>query len=146
MTIRVRFATLADRDLLLTAEDLFDDPPQREWLDAFLQDPRHHLAIAVDQTECIGFLSAVDYVHPDKPPQMWINELGVIDSRRREGVATALIDAAKNKAKSLNCSELWVLADPTEEALGFYASLEARREGTHIAMFTFDLTEGAPCP
>lgn len=141
MTVTVRFAERSDRDLLLRSVDLFDDPPQPEWLDAFLSDARHHMALAMDQETCVGFLSAVDYVHPDKAPQMWINELGVAEERRREGIATRLIDAAKEKARRLSCVELWVLADPTEEALGFYQSLDATREGSHVAMFTFDLRD-----
>ena len=75
---------------------------------------------------------------------MLIIELGVAEDRRREGIATLLIEAAKEKARSLSCVELWVLADPTEEALGFYQSLDATREGSHVAMFTFDLRGDNP--
>ncbi|MEO0752791.1 MAG: GNAT family N-acetyltransferase [Pseudomonadota bacterium] len=140
MAVTIHFATQSDRDLILTSQDLFDDAPRAEWVDVFLADPRHHMALAVEGSTCLGFLSALDYVHPDKPPQMWINELGVVETRRREGIATALIDATLKEARLRQCSELWVLADPTPEALGFYASLNAQREGSHIAMFTFDLT------
>lgn len=143
MTVMVRFATLSDHDLLMNSVDLFDDPPHTEWLTEFLDDDRHHMALAVEGLECVGFLSAVDYVHPDKPPQMWINELGVVETRRRQGIATRLIDAAKARAKARKCSDLWVLADPTTEAIGFYQSLDAQREGSHIAMFTFDLGNDA---
>lgn len=130
--------------MILGTRDVFDRVPEAQWTDMFLGDPRHHLALAVDEDRCVGFLSAVDHVHPDKPPQLWINELGVVDDRRREGIATALISAAMDKARDLQCSEMWVLADPTPEALGFYESLNATREGTHIAMFTFDVTDPAP--
>jgi hypothetical protein len=36
-----------------------------------------------------------------------------------------------------------VVADPTDEAVGFYQSLGAEQTGTNLAMFTFDLTQGA---
>ncbi len=139
MPVTVRFATQGDRTLLLDSDDLFDETPRAEWVDAFLGDPRHHMALALDQDACVGFLSAVDYVHPDKPPQLWINELGVVETRRREGIATSLIEAAMEKARGLFCTEMWVLADPTEEAIGFYESLNATREGSHVAMFTFQI-------
>ena len=29
----------------------------------------------MDGVALVGFVSAVDYVHPDKRPQLWINEV-----------------------------------------------------------------------
>jgi hypothetical protein len=43
----------------------------------FLSDPRHHLAVAIDEGWVVGMASAVHYVHPDKAPQLFINEVAV---------------------------------------------------------------------
>ena len=32
----------------------------------------------MDEEQIVGFASAVHYVHPDKPPELWINEMGVV--------------------------------------------------------------------
>jgi hypothetical protein len=38
----------------------------------------------------------------------------------------------------------WVVAEPTEEAVGFYQSLGVAQTGTNLAMFTFHLTATDP--
>ncbi|MEM9872387.1 MAG: GNAT family N-acetyltransferase [Pseudomonadota bacterium] len=136
----VRRATPDDLGLILSAGHLFDGPPTRDRTTEMLADPRHHLFLALVQDRPVGFLSAVDYVHPDKPRQMWINELGVAQADRRQGHASALTTAATTHAQTLDCSEIWVLADNTAAALGFYTSLGWVRAGDHIAMFTKVLT------
>jgi hypothetical protein len=62
------------------AEGLFDDALDPRWTAEFLADSRHDLAVAVDDGEVVGMASAVHYVHPDKPPELWINEVGVAPS------------------------------------------------------------------
>src|SRR5439155_18489415 len=52
----------------------------------FLDDPRHHLAVAIDAGVVVGMASAVHYVHPDKPPALWVNEVGVAPSDQRQGI------------------------------------------------------------
>lgn len=138
--MEVRRATPADLDLVMRAGTLFDGPPDAVRTAEMLDDPRHHLFLALSIGKPLGFLSAVDYIHPDKPRAMWINELGVHFGVRRRGVGTRLVDGAMAHARALKCAEIWVLADPTQAALGFYASLGWAREGEHIAMFTKALT------
>ena len=139
MDLTVWKASMEDIDAILLSEDLFDDPPRREWTEEVLSDPRHHLVLAAMGMRLVGFLSAVHYLHPDKAPQMWINELGVVEDQRRKGVARRLVDLAAGTAQGLGCSAIWVLSDPTVEALGFYTALGWHREGDHVAMFTRDL-------
>jgi hypothetical protein len=47
--------------------DVFDDLIDVRRAEEFLADSRHHLAVAVDDGLVVGFVSAVHYVHPDKP-------------------------------------------------------------------------------
>ena len=49
------------------AEDVFDDPIVEASAQEFLADPRHRLVVALDNNIVVGFVSAVIYVHPDKP-------------------------------------------------------------------------------
>ncbi|WP_420013292.1 GNAT family N-acetyltransferase [Tateyamaria sp.] len=138
--MEVRRTTRADLDVIMGAPHLFDAPPDPDRTAEMLDDPRHHLFLALSMGDPVGFLSAVDYIHPDKPRAMWINELGVLETARRRSVATRLTAEASAHAQTIGCTEIWVLADPTHEALGFYASLSWAREGDHIAMFTKALT------
>ena len=59
------------------AEDVFDYPVRLDLAAEFLHDPRHHIAVALDGGVVVGMASAVHYVHPDKPAQLFINEVGV---------------------------------------------------------------------
>ena len=59
------------------AEGVFDNAVDPRWTAEFLADSRHHLAVAVDDGRVVGMASAVHHVHPDKPPELWIDEVGV---------------------------------------------------------------------
>lgn len=66
---------------------VFDGPVLPVWRDRFMALPNHHIVVAVDGNEVVGMVSAVDYVHPDKPPQLWINEVAVAPAYRRRHIA-----------------------------------------------------------
>jgi ribosomal protein S18 acetylase RimI-like enzyme len=97
------------------ANGVFDRPVDEALARAFLRDPRHHLAVALHGSVIAGFVSAVDYVHPDKPRQLWINEVGVAARYRRRGVARKLMQLLLEHARDLGCSEAWVLTDAENE-------------------------------
>src|SRR5262245_22590933 len=98
------------------APGVFDDPIDWPATRAFLSDPRHHLAVALDANVVVGFASAVHYVHPDKPtPELWINEVGVAQTHQGRGVGKALIAALLELGRALGCAEAWVLTDRDNE-------------------------------
>jgi GNAT superfamily N-acetyltransferase len=92
----------ADVDAVLSAE--------------FLNDPRHHIAAAVVDGQVVGFASAVHYVHPDKPAQLFINEVGVAPTHQRQGIGRQLLAALLEHGRSLGCVEAWVGTEPGNEA------------------------------
>src|SRR5262245_47784360 len=75
------------------AAGVFDRAVDDTLLMEFLRDPRHHLCVAIEDGTVVGFASAVHYVHPDKPPQLWINEVGVSPSHQGRGIAKAVLKA-----------------------------------------------------
>ncbi len=103
----------------------------------FLADPRHHLAVAVDGDVVVGFASAVHYVHPDKPPQLWINEVGVAPTHQRRGLARGLLDALLIKGRALGCSEAWVLTEEDNAAARAAYRSAGGQETTGVVMVTF---------
>jgi aminoglycoside 6'-N-acetyltransferase I len=131
------------------APDVFDDAIDTGRAGEFLADPRHHLAVALDDGRVVGFASAVHYVHPDKPhPELWINEVGVAESHRRRGLGKCLLRELFAVARGLGCTEAWVGTDRANTAaMGLYANAGAE-EPTDFVMFTFrldaDVTPGGP--
>ena len=93
------------------AEGVFDGPVDGALRSEFLRDPRHHLCVGIEDGMVVGFASAVHYVHPDKPPQLWINEVGVSASHQGRGIAKAVLSALLSVGRDIGCSEAWVLTD-----------------------------------
>ena len=86
----------------------------------------------------IGFASAVHYIHPDKPAELWINEIGVADPFRRRGIGQQLMEALFEVGRDCGCSEAWVLAEASDSgARLFYSSLDG--EQTPSIMYSFGL-------
>jgi ribosomal protein S18 acetylase RimI-like enzyme len=98
------------------AEGVFDNPVDPRWAAEFFADPRHHLAVALDGGVVIGMASAVHYVHPDKPPQLWVNEVGVAPPYRSRGIGRALLLALFARGRELGCEEAWLGTEPDNAA------------------------------
>jgi len=90
------------------APGVFDDPIAARWAREFLDDPRHHLVVALDDGVVVGMASGVDYVHPDKAPQLFVNEVGVAPSHQRQGIGRRLVDAMIEHGRALGCTYAWV--------------------------------------
>jgi aminoglycoside 6'-N-acetyltransferase I len=149
MAIEVKFLGPQDAGVLANiAPDVFDDPIDVRRANEFLADPRHHLAVAVEDGWVVGFVSAVHYVHPDKPrPELWINEIGVAATHRRLGVGTRLLRALFAVAQGLGCAEAWVLTDRANTAaMRLYAAAGSTETPTDHVMFTFRLDGGPSGP
>ncbi len=123
--------------------DVFDDVLDPRAAAEFLNDPRHHLVVAIDRGEVVGFASAVHYVHPDKPaPELWINEVGVATSHRGRGVAKAILQRLLEVAREVGCVEAWVLTERTNDAaLRLYKSSGGIEASGEQVMFTFRLED-----
>ena len=93
------------------AEDVFDTEIDATWSTEFFADTRHHLAVAILDKQVIGMTSAVHYVHPDKAPELWINEVGVSPAHQGNGIAKKLLAVMFEHAITLGCTEAWVLTE-----------------------------------
>lgn len=122
------------------APGVFDNFTDPLLVAQFLTDPRHHLAAAIDGDQIVGFASGVHYVHPDKPAEMWINEVGVAPSHQARGLGKALVQTLLQHAKRLGCREAWVLTERSNyAAMRLYASAGAEEAPHDQVMFTFVL-------
>lgn len=136
-----KILTPADLPLLETpAADLFDAPPQLVWSTEFLSDPRHHLAVAIDENMLVGFVSAVHYLHPDKPPELWINEVGVSTAYQQKGLASQLMQLMFAHGLKLGCQTAWVLTDEDNLAANhLYHKVGGSPEA--CVLYSFNLTD-----
>lgn len=94
--------------LSAVAAEVFDNAISSSQLEAFLGCPRHVMVLAVDGGIVVGMASAVEYFHPDKQPQLWINEVGVTPSRRNEGIGRRLIQSLIEIGKARGCAYAWL--------------------------------------
>ena len=145
MALETRILHAGDQALLANvAPGVFDDAVDPELVAEFLGDSRHHLAVAADQGQVVGFASGVSYVHPDKPPELWINEVGVAPSHQGQGVGKAVVRALLQHGERLGCGQAWVLTDAANTAaMRLYASVGGTADPVPSMVFTFRL---APPP
>jgi ribosomal protein S18 acetylase RimI-like enzyme len=141
MTTEIRMLGPADIALVCsTPEDVFDDLPEHSLTEEFLSDPRHHLVAAIEAGQIIGFVSSVHYLHPDKPPELWINEIGVIPAHQRRGLGQRLVEAMLARGRELGCKNAWVLTDRSNTpAMKLYSQAGGVEASTPAIMFEFPL-------
>ena len=117
MDIKLKVASIDDLEMLIDAgETLFDGPIKKERAREFLTDDRHHMILAYHGTTIVGMVSGVHYVHPDKEPEMFINEASVIDKYQGQGVGKELVRALINHGEKLDARVAWVLTDVSNTA------------------------------
>lgn len=134
--------------LAKVAEDVFDNPVDPGLSRAFLADPRHHIVAAIDAGVVVGFLSAVDYIHPDKPAELWLNETGVAPTHQGQGLAKAMMLRMLEHGRSLGCGTAWVLTDTTNQAAnalyrsaGGVEGVDSDADNSSMTGYTFDLSK-----
>ena len=98
------------------APGVFDNPVDPALASEFLRDPRHHMAVAVEDGVLVAMASAVHYIHPDKLAQMWVNEVGTAPTHRRKGLATRLLGMLEEHARSIGCTTIWLGTESDNEA------------------------------
>ncbi|GGR24572.1 GNAT family N-acetyltransferase [Deinococcus ruber] len=123
ITVRVLQSTEA-HILSNVAPEVFDGPVHPEYTAEFFADPRHHLAVALDGETVVGMASGIRYVHPDKAPELFINEVGVSPEYQGQGLGRRMLDALIAHAKALGCVAAWVLTEEENTvARKLYASV-----------------------
>lgn len=119
------------------ADGVFDAAIQPDQRAAFLEESSHHMFVAVCADQVVGMVSGVRYLHPDKLPSMWVNEVGVGDDWLRRGIAKRLLDAILDLAQELGCEEAWLGTESDNiAALALYRS--AKGSEAAGVYFTWD--------
>lgn len=140
-SIKIKVLRKRDQNIFAhVARGVFDHDINRKSTLEFLGDPRHHMAVALENGIVVGMASAVHYIHPDKAPELWINEVGVAKSHRRRRIGSKLIARLLEIGRELGCVEAWVLTEQTNAAaIRLYSSQGGKRAPKDPVMFTFRL-------
>lgn len=137
----IRILGEGDDDVLVNvAAGVFDHPVDPQLAREFLSDSRHHLAVALDDGVVVGMASAVHYVHPDKPAELWVNEVGIAPAYRGQGIGKTLLSELFRVGRRLCCREACVLTDRSNvPAMRLYFALRGAESSADTVMFTFRL-------
>jgi ribosomal protein S18 acetylase RimI-like enzyme len=131
-------AALLDR----VADDVFDEPIRPAWLTAFLDDPRHVMFVAVADGAVVGMTTGFEYFHPDKPPQLFINEVGVAPSHQRRGLGRRLTEALIEEARRRGCVYAWLgTATDNAPAQACFASIPDGAAPQSFLLYEWDLED-----
>lgn len=149
MTIAIEVLDAGDGDVLRSvAPEVFDNPVDPTLAREFLNDPRHHIVVAVDDGLVVGFASGVDYINPDKPQELFINEVGVAPTHRGQGLAKTLVRTLLGVAAARGCQTAWVLTDRANPiAMSLYKStggvegIDESGPAAEIVGYSFDLAK-----
>ena len=139
MSIEIIRLSAANADLLdNVAEDVFDEDIVPERLAAYLAHQTNLMFIAVADGMVVGQLAACIHRHPDKPTELYVDDLGVTPEFWRRGIARRLIEAMLDLGRSLGCEEWWVgTEEDNAPARGLYESFGDK--GHLAAFYEFDL-------
>ena len=141
--MEIRRITPDDASLVAEAAGLFDHPPKPDATRRFLEEPTHHLLMALLDGEPLGFVSGVETTHPDKGTEMLLYELSVAEPHRRRGIGRALVEALARLARMRGCYGMYVLTeDDNPAAKRTYASAGANEPTRHL-MYAWDLPSGS---
>lgn len=121
--------------------EVFEDPPSYcanqpddAWLNELLADPNFVFHCAIDEDRVIGAMASYVLRKFEQPrKEVYIYDLAVAEDRRREGLATRLIEALKGEARGLGAWVIYVQADHGDDpAIALYTKLGAREDVLHF--------------
>ena len=141
MNIEIAIIESNNRTLLDTvAEDVFDHEINPQALTAFVDDPRHLLVVAVSDGCVVGMASGFEYFHPDKPPQLFVNEVGVTPGLRRRGIGRRLVERLLDLGRQRGCVYAWLGTDADNEAgRACFGSIPGAAEPEPFLLYEWDL-------
>jgi ribosomal protein S18 acetylase RimI-like enzyme len=121
------------------ARDVFDEPVIPEQLAAYLAEPGHVMLVALHEGEIVAQVAAVIHRHPDKPSELYIDEVGVTPALHRRGIARRMLTQMFEIGRRLGCEESWVGTEVDNlAARSLYRGLKPSVEDAFI-MYLYDL-------
>ncbi len=141
VSIAVRMLEKGEEAILAhVAPAVFDNDIEPDLARDFLADPHHHIAVAIDKGVVVAFASGVDYIHPDKARELFVNEVGTAPTHRDRGLGKAVLGALLARGRAVGCKIAWVLTDSDNKpARALYAALSGKELTLDTVHIEFDL-------
>ena len=115
--LKLKMATLTDLPAIAkVGDELFDHVIKIDRAKEFLMDDRHHLVLAFDADQIVGMASGFHYVHPDKDPVLFINEVGVLERYQNQGIGRTVVRHLYAHGKQFGCQEAWIATEESNQA------------------------------
>jgi aminoglycoside 6'-N-acetyltransferase I len=139
MDIEIKWLSADDVAILdRVAPDVFDEPVDPARAAAYLADTHHHMVVAIRDGITVAQCAGVIYRHPDKAAELFIDEVGVTPTLRRQGIARKLVEEMLARGRALGCAEAWVGTEHDNDAARrLYESFGVEAES--FVMYTFTL-------
>jgi ribosomal protein S18 acetylase RimI-like enzyme len=121
------------------APDVFDEPIHAQRLHDYLRSPGHLMVLAFEGDLIVGQCVGVIHRHPDKPTELYVDEVGTASTHLRQGIARLMMDELFSWGRQLGCTEAWLGTETDNEpAKALYRRYRPKEDET-IQYFLFDL-------
>jgi aminoglycoside 3-N-acetyltransferase I len=139
--VRVRRLRPGEEAVVLAARSLFDHPPLRSAVRTYLGDRANVVFLAEENGRAVGFLRGTALRQVDtRRRQMFLYEIAVARSSRRQGIGRRLIEALVVYCKSHGLQEIFVFTNPRNlAAVRLYRSTGGGTETSGDRMFVYRL-------
>lgn len=142
MAIEFRKLGPGDESVLETvARGVFDEPVHPDLTKRFLATPTYRIFVALDGDLVVGMCTGFTHFHPDKAEEFFVNELGVDDAYRRQGIAERLLLLMLDEAKAMGCPDAWLGTEhDNAAALALYRKVMVGDDTEEaMSIFTYEL-------
>ncbi len=131
---------LGPRDAALlsrVADGVFDAEIHPGRLAEYLRDGGHAMVVALAGGEVVGQARGVIHLQPDRPHELYIDNMGVAPALWRRGIGGRLLDEMLDWARERGCRTAWLGTEEDNiEARALYESRGG--ESTPMLMFAFE--------
>jgi len=122
------------------ADGVFDQRVDAAHAASFLSNPDYLIVVALDGDIVVGMCTAVRYLNPDKPPALWINEIGVAPTHQRRGIGRHLLARMLDAGRAAGCLEAWLgAAEGNAPAIALYEAAGGTRADEDLVEYAWDL-------
>ena len=142
MAVVIRKLGVGDEAVLSNvAPGVFDEPVRPDLVARFLATPNYRIFVALDGELVVGMCTGFTHFHPDKDEEFFVNELGVDDAYRRQGIGQRLLEAMLAEARAMGCPDAWLGTEHVNpEALALYRKIMRGGDTEEsMSIFTYEL-------
>jgi len=145
MPLAVRLLGIADADALVELQNAVAPG----WVDALAPGASGPIAFVADGDAfvfgayvgdaAVGWLWGVHARRPDGRTMTYVHQIDVVEAKRRQGIATLMLEAALGLARQRGSHKLWLMTRSANEGgNGLYSSLVGDHES--MRTWTWDLS------